>query len=1114
MAQPLDTSADTSAIHRLLGRARLRIRSQWALEGATTAAILAAAVALVAIFLVRLEVISTAAAIGALFVALGIVVGGAVLAACRKLDDELVARRIDRASNLADRLSTAIAFSRLPSEPAAEADDTSRDLMDAAIRDGVRAAGKADVAAATPFVAPTDLRAALGFIAVSALAAGLMLPRPDRSPHMYRATPDHAPPGADVVLEGVHLDPRVKPQLALGQRAIEVTAWDDGAVHAIIPANAALGDTTLVATVGERALEPIKFTVVDPRDSTFHKKDAVEFDPDERAYIESIIAELHNVAQRDKVPELEDFAKKIEQLLKQAENGEITKEKMLEALAQAEDALNKQSEPNEAEVAKKLGDMGQELKKDALTKELGEALEKKDLEKAKEELEKLAEKLDQKELTEQAEGRARQEARRGREADGEAGQAAGRQARPAGCRSCATRSAGSRQQKDKAKNERERQDAERRLEQKREELKKLEKDQQDKDQSDERRALKRLSQDMEKAAENLQKPDKGQQQKDPNDKDGQEQRDKQASQKLKDAARETGRVDQDQRQQATQKKMSSQMDDLREALRRAKQKGNKGPQDPFNKPGQEPGLRAARARRQGQRPVVEARPGSTRPGPRARPRSERPRPGLGPRWRRLGGDRGAPSHDPNLTGDPTAEVRQRQRIRTSRASKAIKAARPARRSSRRRRRASPRSATRRCTREYDADVEEVMRTEKLPASYKYYVKRYFAKIHPSMASAPAPDTQPETTEAMSTAAAANVESTVSAFTADLRKLREEIGTMIVGQEEIVEGVLMCLLGGGHALLEGVPGLGKTMLVRTLAETIHATFSRIQFTPDLMPADIVGTNVIVEDARRQALRVPAGPDLREHRARRRDQPRDAEDPVGAARGDERRLGHGREADLQAREAVLRARDAEPARDGGHLPAARGAARSVLLQARRRVSRQATSLHTILDRTTTDDVPQPQGGDRQVARSWRCASSSARCRSPARSRTTRCASCSRPTRRTRKRRRCRKQYLRYGASPRGLQAIILAAKIRALLEGRYAVAIDDIRHVAPPALRHRLILNFEGEAEGVEGRHDHRRDPEGDEGERSGRAPRKRCDRGRRRPLRTAPRIARRCSTSGS
>src|SRR6516225_1516398 len=99
---------------------------------------------------------------------------------------------------------------------------------------------------------------------------------------------------------------------------------------------------------------------------------------------------------------------------------------------------------------------------------------------------------------------------------------------------------------------------------------------------------------------------------------------------------------------------------------------------------------------------------------------------------------------------------------------------------------------------------------------------------------------------MTQVAVRDVETTVSGFTNDLRRLRAEIGTMIVGQEEIVEGVVMCLLGGGHALLEGVPGLGKTMLVRTLAECMHATFSRIQFTPDLMPADIVGTNVITED----------------------------------------------------------------------------------------------------------------------------------------------------------------------------------------------------------------------------------------------------------------------------
>src|SRR5690606_28046415 len=92
-----------------------------------------------------------------------------------------------------------------------------------------------------------------------------------------------------------------------------------------------------------------------------------------------------------------------------------------------------------------------------------------------------------------------------------------------------------------------------------------------------------------------------------------------------------------------------------------------------------------------------------------------------------------------------------------------------------------------------------------------------------------------------------IEPLIDAFCGDLRRLQEEIAKMIVGQEEIIEGVLMTILGGGHALLEGVPGLGKTMLVRTLADGIDARFSRIQFPPDLMPADILGTNVIVETA---------------------------------------------------------------------------------------------------------------------------------------------------------------------------------------------------------------------------------------------------------------------------
>src|SRR5215468_1757740 len=91
---------------------------------------------------------------------------------------------------------------------------------------------------------------------------------------------------------------------------------------------------------------------------------------------------------------------------------------------------------------------------------------------------------------------------------------------------------------------------------------------------------------------------------------------------------------------------------------------------------------------------------------------------------------------------------------------------------------------------------------------------------------------------------------VQAFSRDVTRLRDEVAKVIVGHEAIVEGVIMALLSGGHALLEGVPGLGKTMLVRTLADAVDLTFSRVQFTPDLMPADILGTNVIVEDAQGQ------------------------------------------------------------------------------------------------------------------------------------------------------------------------------------------------------------------------------------------------------------------------
>jgi hypothetical protein len=727
--------SDTSAIHGLIRRARVRIRLQRALEGATTATVLAAASAAISVFLVRIGVVVPDAGIAMLAGSGAIVVLGAVLGASKQLDDERVARRIDRASNLSDRLSTAIAFSRDLAGGRKPGDDgVTEDMMAAAIKDGIRAVPRANLRAATPFARPRDLWPALGFLAVAALVSGLALGSRDFVPTLYGAEPHYVPPGGHVVITGVHLTNGVLPpagaNVELGTpgaaRPIVVLDWVASSIDVLIPDDAALGKQSLIVGDSVGRIGSVEIVVVDRKDPRYHKADSVVLDPDERRYVEDLLAQLRDTAKRDKVPDLDEFAKKIEELLKKAENGEITKEQLLDALAKAEDALAKNAEPNQNEVDKKLEDMGKELSKDPLTKELGDALQKQDLEKAQQELEKLADKLDKKELDQKQKDELAKQLDQVSKQMEKQDQKDDKQQQDKQQQLQKEIEKLQEQQKN-AKTEQEKQQLQPRLEEKQRELQKLQREQEQKQQSEQRRALQRLQKDMEKAAENLeQKPQKDGQQQDKDSQEQQEQNEKQASQKLHDAARETGKVDHDKRKQAAQKKMSSQMDDLREAMRRAKQKGNKGPDDPFNRQGknQDFAQRANGGKGQGQ----GWKPGQQGQGQGQGQQGQNGQHGNGSG---NGGDDWGTGHDDNLTGDPTQktgndkdqDLQGQQSSNGGSVRETILAAAQ---------KGFASTGYKKVYADYTKVLEEVMRNEKLPSSYKYYVKRYFAKIHPNI----------------------------------------------------------------------------------------------------------------------------------------------------------------------------------------------------------------------------------------------------------------------------------------------------------------------------------------------------------------------------------------------
>ncbi len=301
------------------------------------------------------------------------------------------------------------------------------------------------------------------------------------------------------------------------------------------------------------------------------------------------------------------------------------------------------------------------------------------------------------------------------------------------------------------------------------------------------------------------------------------------------------------------------------------------------------------------------------------------------------------------------------------------------------------------------------------------------------------------------------------FRERIATLKAEIGKSIIGNDTVVDGVLMCMLAGGHALLEGVPGLGKTMLVRTLSETLSLSFSRVQFTPDLMPADILGTTVINESGAGKSFEFRKGPifanilladeinratpktqsalleAMQEHRVSVGKQTFTLDEPfvVLATQNPLEMEGTYPLPEAQLDRFFFKLHVPFPGRDDLHaildLTTGSGAttrnavvSKDEILKMQKLVRQVPVARHVqdfairVVMATHPDGIDAPD----QV-----------------------------------------KRFVRFGSSPRGAQSVLLAAKIRSLFEGRFAASIDDVRAVALPAMRHRVLLNFEGEAEGV-------------------------------------------------
>ncbi len=308
------------------------------------------------------------------------------------------------------------------------------------------------------------------------------------------------------------------------------------------------------------------------------------------------------------------------------------------------------------------------------------------------------------------------------------------------------------------------------------------------------------------------------------------------------------------------------------------------------------------------------------------------------------------------------------------------------------------------------------------------------------------------------------EERIAGFRSQYGAVRDEIGRIMVGQAAIVDGVLTAILAGGHVLLEGVPGLGKTLLVRTLGEVLDLSFSRIQFTPDLMPADIVGTNLVVDgpDGRRQ-FQFQKGP-VFAHLVLadeiNRATPKTQSAMLEAMQ--EKQVTAGGEVRMLPSPFFVLATQNPIDQEGTYpLPEAQLDRFFFKLLV---VYPTAEELTEVLNRTTEGvkiiptkilngtELKELQALVREVPVATHVKDYAVRLVLATHPKTSTAAAVT-------------DRYLRFGSSPRGAQCLVLAGKVRALTEGRFNVSTEDIAAVAPMTLRHRLILNFEAEAEGV-------------------------------------------------